>query len=43
MSSEGLCCYNCRNWCGRCTRGRQNVFARSPACDEINKRGGVKT
>jgi hypothetical protein len=37
--SDELCCYDCCWWIGRCLQGRQNVFARSKACNQINYRG----
>jgi len=33
--SEGKCCYDCRFWCGRCLKGRKNVLASNPACEDL--------
>lgn len=32
------CCGNCKNWIGRCLKGKMNVIACSNACESFKRR-----
>ena len=36
INVSGLCCFDCRFWCGRCSKFKGGRFASDKACGDVD-------